>query len=95
MDKMNTKSLDIFLRALEKALTFKKNYYIVHKITTSNLKFPVIKNIKISVYCTGKAYKECICTVEKQYNSSDIDESEILEELTVEVIENMLKFYGL
>ena len=89
------KSLDCFLRALERAKNFKKNHFIYNKITTANTKFPVIHKIEITVDYVKNLCSERICTVDYTFNSDTESEEDVMEKLLTAVMENILKFYGI
>lgn len=90
----NLKSLEVFLKALEDALTFKRGYFIPI-IATINSKFPAIKIIKLEVYCIDDSYRKCISSEKYSFNSSEVSKETAIDVIIGITIKNILKFYGI
>lgn len=90
-------SLDIFLRALETVLGFKKKkqFFVPLISTTSNIKFPAIKTIKVEVHCIDGAYDKIISTSTDSFNSCECSSNDMKCKVIQKTIENILKFYGI
>lgn len=90
----NIKSLEIFLKALEDALALKRGYFIPIIVTTSS-KFPIIKTIKLEVYCVDGSYKKCISSEKYSFNSSEVSKENATDIIIGTTIKNILRFYGI
>lgn len=90
------KEFDIFLRALEERLGFKKGVFIYKKCTIPNSKFPAYKDISFEVWHVEGSYNTLISivqTTKKETTDEEIKESE--NYLLMNTYKNMLKFYGI
>lgn len=90
------KEFDIFLRALEERLGFKKGYFGSRKYSIPNSKFPAYKELTFEVWHIDKNETKLISRV--QSTKKEINEEEAEQNkryLLKETYKNMLSFYGI
>jgi len=88
------RSLELFLKALESSLGFKDGYYIPVMSTTDS-KFPAIKNLKMEVFISDHYHKERISSENYTFNSKEISREEAIDKITILTMQNVLKRYGI
>lgn len=92
---MNTKSLDLFLKALELTFKGKRGTYVL-KTNTYDCRFPAYKKLLVEVWYVDGSYKTLISTAEIVGKYDTTAEKEYMEDSVMQsTILNILKFYGL
>lgn len=88
------KSLDIFLKALKNVFVNKIGIY-VYQYRIEPTKINCIEKHSVEVWLVDGKNKTLITSTTNTYNNSLINKGAIEDELSANIIENILKYYGL